>query len=520
MKNDDHVLQFLIVLDEIEPEVRRCIQVPAWYSMWDLHVAIQDAMGWQDMHLHSFTLPERFGDRDEFGIPTEDDEAFGDPPIRTLPGWLYAVDRVFDAPGTRATYLYDFGDNWMHTVIFEGRVPAEEGALYPRCIEGAQPCPPENCGGPPGYAALLEALANSDPDDARDLAGWLESDVTRYPPFVPGRFDLADITFDDPNERWHSAFADGNESWPGGPPRGEDGRPLAFPLPGTQEDELVTVFDVINYPSGVYPRYEVEYIIRNAEICTPLLLSMLAEAVDDPDGINDDPEYMGHLFALMLVGHLRVAEAHGILARIAYLPDDLPHELFSDTVTENLGAALQRTCAGTYDTIHDIVRSEDADIWVRSAAIDAIQYGVLEGEYPREDALRFFAELLDTCKPDDDPFMASHLAASMVDLHPGEYVDRIKRAYDEDLINPGYMQWEEVLEDAGKSVETCLAGLGAQLMPRHIDDMHASMEWWACFNEERGYKDDSAPVRPAAASKKKKSRRKQEKRARRKNRKK
>ncbi|OFW13207.1 MAG: hypothetical protein A3H29_03900 [Acidobacteria bacterium RIFCSPLOWO2_02_FULL_67_21] len=32
--------------------VWRRIHVPEHYSFWDLHVAIQDAMGWQDCHLH------------------------------------------------------------------------------------------------------------------------------------------------------------------------------------------------------------------------------------------------------------------------------------------------------------------------------------------------------------------------------------------------------------------------------------------------------------------------------------
>ena len=44
------------------------------YSFWDLHVAIQDAMGWQDYHLHEFRVvhPQR-EQLDRIGIP--DDEA-------------------------------------------------------------------------------------------------------------------------------------------------------------------------------------------------------------------------------------------------------------------------------------------------------------------------------------------------------------------------------------------------------------------------------------------------------------
>ena len=45
------VLQFKITLLGVMPPVWRRIQVPAGYSFWDLHVAIQDAMGWQDVNI-------------------------------------------------------------------------------------------------------------------------------------------------------------------------------------------------------------------------------------------------------------------------------------------------------------------------------------------------------------------------------------------------------------------------------------------------------------------------------------
>jgi hypothetical protein len=46
-----HVFQRLVVLAGTDPLVWRSIQVPETYSFWDLHVAIQDAMGWKDCHL-------------------------------------------------------------------------------------------------------------------------------------------------------------------------------------------------------------------------------------------------------------------------------------------------------------------------------------------------------------------------------------------------------------------------------------------------------------------------------------
>ena len=86
------VHQFLIVLSGTDPLVWRRIQVPESYSFWDLHVAIQDAMGWLDYHLHEFRLL----DADEkrmvlIGIPTDDDA--DDRPV--VPGWEVPVASYF-----------------------------------------------------------------------------------------------------------------------------------------------------------------------------------------------------------------------------------------------------------------------------------------------------------------------------------------------------------------------------------------------------------------------------------------
>jgi hypothetical protein len=91
----DHVCQFLIVLPRTDPLVWRRIQVPERYSFWDLHVAIQDAMGWKDYHLHEFTLVDSKTRRvTRIGIP--DDEMPDERPC--LAGWKVPIDRYLDYP--------------------------------------------------------------------------------------------------------------------------------------------------------------------------------------------------------------------------------------------------------------------------------------------------------------------------------------------------------------------------------------------------------------------------------------
>lgn len=195
------VHQFLVVLSETDPLVWRRIQVPAAYSFWDLHVAIQDAMGWLDYHLHEFRIVAASGRRvASIGIPADDEPS----DRRVEPGWRVGLDdyfehRQWDAPP--ALYLYDFGDGWKHAVVHEGMRAVEPGREYPCCVGGARHCPPEDCGGPDGFTAFLEAVTDPTHPQHAELLQWAGG------VFDPATFDPAAVRFEDPARRWKKAFA-------------------------------------------------------------------------------------------------------------------------------------------------------------------------------------------------------------------------------------------------------------------------------------------------------------------------
>jgi hypothetical protein len=194
------VHQFLIVLTGTDPLVWRRIQVPERYSFWDLHVAIQDAMGWLDYHLHEFRLLDaREKQVVSIGIPTDEDPE--DRPV--LPGWEARLSRFFDRRAWHAppaTYAYDFGDDWQHVVVHEGMESAEEALSYPRCIGGARRCPPEDCGGVHGYADFLQTIANPRHPEHHSTLRWAGGE------YDPDAFDPNAIVFDNPRKRWKKAF--------------------------------------------------------------------------------------------------------------------------------------------------------------------------------------------------------------------------------------------------------------------------------------------------------------------------
>lgn len=191
-ENTLRYFRFDVCLQDVEPAVWRLIEVPDSYSFWDLHVAIQDAFGWLDCHLHCFVT----ADLDKpVGIQLDaDDDEY-------LPGWEIPLLDVFARPGDVCRYDYDFGDGWSHEVKLMTIASFERGVEYPRCVGGERACPPEDCGGPPGYEHLLNVLGDQHHEEHDDMVNWLKSHARNYYPFDPAAFDASNITFWNPEDR-------------------------------------------------------------------------------------------------------------------------------------------------------------------------------------------------------------------------------------------------------------------------------------------------------------------------------
>lgn len=196
-KNYKKVYQFKITLKGIEPPIWRRIQVPGTYTFWDLHVAIQNAMGWTDSHLHEFIVKNpATGQSEEIGIPGKEFED----EVDFSPGWQRKFARYFPKAGVAADYVYDFGDHWEHAVEAEGTFAREEGITYPRCIDGRRACPPEDCGGVEGFNDFLETVLVLGSENREEMLAWAGGK------YDPAKFDPGEVCFEDPHKRWMEAF--------------------------------------------------------------------------------------------------------------------------------------------------------------------------------------------------------------------------------------------------------------------------------------------------------------------------
>jgi hypothetical protein len=167
------VFELRVTLRYIDPPVWRALRVPAELTLSVLHEILQTAFGWKNSHLHDFQV-----DNIRFGMADVDDEMFC---VDERAAPLGAVARA----GSKLVYRYDFGDDWEHEIVVKRVDSRGEPTL--RCTAGERACPPEDCGGPPGFARMLEVLANPDDEEHGDMKRWAPRG------FDPEKFDLVGV---------------------------------------------------------------------------------------------------------------------------------------------------------------------------------------------------------------------------------------------------------------------------------------------------------------------------------------
>ena len=150
-----------VTLLGISPPIWRRILVPRDITIRNLHKTLQTVMGWKNSHLHQFICqPRRLSDpRSRVGnkVPNENRTRLGD---------------LIGTVGARLFYEYDFGDGWQHELLLEEVLLGDE-SFQQMCVAGKRCCPPEDCGGPQGFAELLSALQDTSHPRHDELCEWL-----------------------------------------------------------------------------------------------------------------------------------------------------------------------------------------------------------------------------------------------------------------------------------------------------------------------------------------------------------
>ena len=173
------IYQLKITLKDVKPPVWRRLEVPADIKLDELGEIILEAMDWGGYHLTCFKFfgEEYYGER-ESALDLE-----GELMSKTK------LSKCLKGEGQKGLYTYDFGDDWRHEVLLEKILVAEKGVSYPRCTAGKRACPPDDCGGPWGYADFLKAIKDPKHPEHKAMLEW-----------IGGKFDAEEFGVEGVNE--------------------------------------------------------------------------------------------------------------------------------------------------------------------------------------------------------------------------------------------------------------------------------------------------------------------------------
>ena len=174
-----HPIKLKIHLENMPHNVYRIILVPENINMLQLHSVIQVAMGWEFAHLFQFSdkklKPTLVANL--HGEDPDSDLGFGFGSVEEIKAHKVFLKNEFleDRSAAAFWYWYDFGDDWWHKITFQ-KVNKKDLRVFksePICVDAFGACPPEDVGGPWGYADFCEAISNKKHPDYKELREWM-----------------------------------------------------------------------------------------------------------------------------------------------------------------------------------------------------------------------------------------------------------------------------------------------------------------------------------------------------------
>lgn len=165
----EEIYQLKITIADSKPPIWRRVLVSSTYTLDKLHDVIQACFEWEHSHLYGFEISGKIYDDETPGSLS-----------KSLHSLSLGTQQVFK-------YIYDFGDNWEHTVVLEKIAPNDSSKNFPYCLGGERAAPPEDCGGIWGYENKLEVLADKEHPDYEDILGWMGNNIE------PELFDLKEV---------------------------------------------------------------------------------------------------------------------------------------------------------------------------------------------------------------------------------------------------------------------------------------------------------------------------------------
>ncbi len=240
----------------------------------------------------------------------------------------------------------------------------------------------------------------------------------------------------------------------------------------------------IEYNNGKFPKETLQKAIAQREEIIPELLEILDYTCQNAEQLAEEENYIAHIYALYLLAQFREEKAYPLIYNLLNKPQDILNNLLGDVITEGLPGILASVCGGDIELIKKIIENAQIDEFIRGSALNSLVILVAQGIKSRDEVLNYFGNLFRGKLERTYSHVWDDLVACSSRLYPEEIIGDIELAYDEELVNPLYIDLEDIQAQLRKNKRTVLSELYNAIRYQLINDTIHELEGWACFDEK------------------------------------
>jgi hypothetical protein len=252
------------------------------------------------------------------------------------------------------------------------------------------------------------------------------------------------------------------------------------------------ILKALAHKDNKFPREALEQAAARKDEITPHLLKILERVAEDP-GATLDREDSSYLYALYLLAQFRETRAYPSVVELCSLPPETLDELLGDTICEGLPKILASVCGGDTGLITRLAEDAGVEKYTRGSALYSLLALTLSGDKTRDEVMSYYSRLFDATlkeKPSEErEVVLTTLVHCAAELCPEELYDKIKDAFENELVDEFMIDLEEVEEKMAGGKEAVLPRLREDRHYHLVESAIKEMEWWAWY-QESGYEED------------------------------
>jgi hypothetical protein len=253
--------------------------------------------------------------------------------------------------------------------------------------------------------------------------------------------------------------------------------PIVLPVPTRSPEEILAELSAV---SKKQPLAALESADPHRAALVEPLCNAIERGLANPAGLPEG-DAMLFSYATYLLAKWRETRAYPLIIRWLSLPEEDAFAIGGDTVTQDGARFLASTFDGNLEPIKSLILNRQANEFCRGEAVASMALLAAWGEVPRETVEAHFLWLAREGLDRHFSQVWNNLASSAVDIEALQTFSELRRAYDEGLIEPGFMSTSE-LDSAEAEAHGKLIERYRDSQPP-ISDVAEATSWWQCFSK-------------------------------------